>query len=242
MKKMITVAVISLVAAGFTLTPRLSADEWDKSTTVTFSAPVEIPGQVLPPGTYVFKLLDSQSSRNVVQIFDANQTKLYASLLAIPDHRLKPADKTLITFEERAADSPEAIQAWFYPGDDYGQQFVYPKEKAVELAKTNNRPVPSMPASLVANTQQPTTAPTEPHVVALKQAPVKAQQPEGEEVEIADIFVVPSVLVTETAWEADPQTPTTLPSTASPLWAVTLGGLVLAYFGLALLFIATRVA
>ena len=84
---------------------------------------------MLPAGTYVFKLLDSQSSRNVVQIFDANQTKLYASLLAIPDYRLKRADKTVITFEERAADSPEAIQAWFYPGDDYGQQFVYPKEK-----------------------------------------------------------------------------------------------------------------
>jgi hypothetical protein len=242
MRNTITAAVVSLVAAGLTLAPRLSADEWDKSTTVTFSAPVEIPGQVLPAGTYVFKLLDSQSSRNVVQIFDANQRKLYASLLAVPDYHLKPADKTVITFEERAAGSPEAIRAWFYPGDQYGQEFVYPKEKAVELAKTNNRPVPSMPSNMVANTQQPTTAATQPHVVALKQAPVKAQKPEGEEVEIAEVFVTPPTLIVENAPPSDPQTPTTLPSTASPLWLIALGGMVIASLGLMLRSLAKRAA
>ena len=50
-----------------------SAQRWDKKTTVTFSAPVEIPGinaQVLPAGTYVFRLLDALSDRNVVQVFN----------------------------------------------------------------------------------------------------------------------------------------------------------------------------
>ena len=240
MKNITTIVVASLIAACLTLPSRLKADDVDKFTTLTFSAPVEIPGQVLPAGTYVFKLLDSQSNRNIVQIFDAKQTKLYATILAVPDYRLKPAGKTVITFEERAANSPEAIQAWFYPGDNYGQQFVYPKEKAVQLAQTNNRPVPSMPSTLVANTKQPTKAPTEPHIVALKQAPVKAQQPTGEEVEIRRVFVTPPTLLALAAPPA-PQGQTELPTTASPLASIALGGLMIGCCGLMLRFASKRV-
>ena len=142
----------------------------------------------------------------------------------------------MVTFEERAANSPEAIQAWFYPGDNYGQQFVYPKEKAVQLAQSNNRPVPSMPSNLVANTQQPATAPTEPHVVALKQAPVRAQQPTGGEVEVAQVFVTPPTLIAQAtpapALEAQPE----LPTTASPLPSIALGGLMFGCLGLTLRF------
>ena len=34
-------------------------DEWDKKTIFTFNAPVEVPGKVLTPGSYVFKLLNT---------------------------------------------------------------------------------------------------------------------------------------------------------------------------------------
>jgi len=183
------------------------ADEWDQRTVFTFSGPVEIPGQVLPAGTYVFKLADSQSDRNIVEVFSKDETHLYGTFLAIPDYRLKPADRPIITFEERAAGSPEAVRAWFYPGENYGHDFVYPKVKAVELATANNKPVPSMPNELAANTTQPTTNVSEPHVVALKQAPLKAQKPT--EVEIAEAFAAP----------------VQLPKTASPLAAVALIGL-----------------
>jgi hypothetical protein len=242
MKNITTIAFASLVAAGLTLPSHLKADDWDKLTTLTFSAPVEIPGQVLPAGTYVFKLLDSQSDRNIVQIYDAKQTKLYATILAIPDYRLKPADKTVVTFEERVANSPEAIQAWFYPGDNYGQQFVYPKEKAAQLAQSNNRPVPSMPSNLVANTQQPTKAPTEPHIVALKQAPVRAQQPTGGEVEVAQVFLIPPTLIAQVDPSPVPQAQPELPATASPLPSIALGGLMIGCLGLVLRFTAKRVA
>ena len=111
-----------------------------------------------------------------------------ASSSAIPDYRLKPSDKPIITFEERAAGSPEAVKAWFYPGENYGHDFVYPKAKAVELAKANKQPVASMPTELAANTTKPTTTMQEPHVMAMKQAPLKAQKPAGEEVEIGEVF------------------------------------------------------
>ena len=101
---------------------------------------VEIPGvgaQVLPAGTYVFKLLDSQSDRHIVQIFNERQDHVFSTILAIPNYRLQATDKTVMTFRERAAGQPEAIRAWFYPGNRWGQEFVYPKARAIELAKTS---------------------------------------------------------------------------------------------------------
>ena len=193
-----------------TIAPQAKADEWNQKTIFTFSGPVEIPGQVLDPGTYVFKLMDSPSDRNIVQVFDKDETRLYGTFLAIPDYRLKPAGKPIITFEERAAGSPEAVRAWFYPGENYGHQFVYPKAKAVELAQTNNQPVASMPNELAANTIQP-----ERQAIPLQQAPVKAQQPTGEETEITQVFAAP----------ATPDLPQELPKTASNLPAMLLFGL-----------------
>ena len=124
--------------------PNASADAWDRKTVITFSAPVEIPGVhlagwgVLPAGTYVFKILDSQSDRHIVQIFNKDETEVYATILAIPNYRLKATDKTVITFSERPAGQPEALRAWFYPGRNWGEEFVYPKAKAMELAKATN--------------------------------------------------------------------------------------------------------
>lgn len=97
--------------------------------------PLEIPGRVLSPGTYVFKLLDDAGNRHIVQIFNADESHIYATILALPVYRLSPAGKTVITFEERTSGSPEALQAWFYPGDNYGEEFVYPKVRAIEIAK-----------------------------------------------------------------------------------------------------------
>src|SRR5712672_4839493 len=83
-------AISSLAALCIGLMPRAVADESDHKTIVTFSGPVEIPGKALPAGTYVFKLLNSTSNRNIVQIFDKDEKQLLATILAIPDYRLKP--------------------------------------------------------------------------------------------------------------------------------------------------------
>ncbi len=175
------------------VTPTVNADECDHKTVFTFSGPVEVPGPVLQAGSYVFKLADSSSDRNIVQVFSKDEDHLYGTFLAIPDERLKPAGKPIITFDERPSDSPEAVKAWFYPGETYGHQFVYPKPRAVALAKANRAAVPSMPAELAENTTKPAAATmTEPHIVAVAQAPLKAQQATEEEVEIADVFLAPA--------------------------------------------------
>jgi hypothetical protein len=104
-----------------------NADTWDKKTIVTFSDSVEIPGQVLPAGTYVFKLANSISDRHIVQIWTGDETQLLATLMTVPDYRPDPPDKTIFEFDERPGDSPMAIHTWFYPGDNMGQEFVYPR-------------------------------------------------------------------------------------------------------------------
>jgi len=185
------VAVTYMMFAG-----TASAQPYNRKTTVTFSAPVEIPGvdaQVLPAGTYVFKLLDSQSDRHIVQIFNKDENHIYSTILAIPNYRLKATDKTVMTFAERATGDPQAIRAWFYPGDNSGQEFVYPKKRAIVLAKAANVPVLYIPDEIAPNYVAPIATPSDPPAVALREAPIKAIKPTGETVEISEVVVPPPV-------------------------------------------------
>lgn len=218
--------VFCVALMGAVVTPGAKADDWNKKTVVTFSAPVEIPGvhltgwSVLPAGTYVFKLLDSQSDRHIVQIFTKDEKKIVATILAIPNYRLKATDKTTITFRERPAGEPEALRAWFYPGANWGEEFVYPKAKAMEIAKTTNTPVLSTSAEIPVEIAETVDVP----VAQLKQAPVMAIQPSGEEVQLAEVVTAPPApMLTPTpdVQEAD----RALPHTASSLPLIALLGL-----------------
>lgn len=206
--------VFCLVVLCALVVPTATADDWSRETVVTFSGPVEVPGvgaQTLPAGTYVFKILDSQSDRHIVQIFSQDKTHVFTTILAIPNYRLKATDKTVITFRERPAGQPEALRAWFYPGREWGEEFVYAKSRAVELAKETNEPVLTTPIELA-------TAPIE----ALKTAPVEAIDPRGERVELAKVVEPPPVVA---AAEPVAVAAERLPKTASPLPLIGLIGL-----------------
>src|SRR3989442_2686785 len=124
--------------------PGARADEHDKLTYFTFSGAVQIPGHTLAAGTYMFKLADSPSNRHIVQVFNKDGSKLYATILAIPDQRLDPSDKPVVMVKETPAGSPSAVRAWFYPGNTIGDEFVYPKEQAMKIAKATHEPVLSI--------------------------------------------------------------------------------------------------
>jgi len=226
-------ALVSLAFTG-----GAKADEYNKKTIVTFNQPVEIPGagaQVLPAGTYVFKLLDSQSNRHIVQIFNERQDHLFATILAIANYRLQATDKTVMTFRERAAGQPEAVRAWFYPGNVWGQEFVYPKARAIELAKITHVPVLAMPTELAVNLTEPIKSADEPPVIALKQAPIEAVTPTGEVVAMTEVVEPPPV---QTAAVAEPNE--TLPKTASLLPLLGLLGLLSLAAGAVLSIIPNR--
>ena len=136
MTKRLKFAFLALLAAGAAwFAPAARADEWDKQTMLTFNSPVEVPGAVLPAGTYVFRLADSPSDRDIVQIFTDDHKHLMATILAIPAYREEPTDKTVVTFEERPSGSPEALHKWFYPGETEGFEFVYPKSERQYAAR-----------------------------------------------------------------------------------------------------------
>jgi hypothetical protein len=221
--RLVTTTGFCLALMGAAFSPSAKADEWNRKTTLTFSGPVEIPGVhlkgwgVLPAGTYVFKILDSQTDRHIVQIFNKDETQCYATILAIPTYRLKTTGKTVVTFRERPAGEPEALRAWFYPGENYGDEFVYPKARAVELAKAENQVVLFTPAEVPVEVGEPIKTADEPVVAQLKQAPVMAINPSGDEVELAAVATPPPA--------AEPVAENTLPATASALPLIALLGL-----------------
>lgn len=207
-----------LFAVGvLVFSPTVRADEWNQKTTFKFNGPVEVPGQILPAGTYIFKLVDSQSNRHIVRVFADDEKTVLGTFLTIPEYRHEVSDKTIVTFSERPGGSADAIRAWVYPGRNYGHEFVYPKNKAVALARANHVPVPAMPEELASDTTTPVTGLDAPEIVAMFIAPLKAEEPSGRETEVESDFPTTDAPVAGL--------PETLPATASPLPLIGFAGL-----------------
>jgi hypothetical protein len=135
MKRVGTVLLIGcFVFLGAGLTPEAKAGEWNQKTVVTFGYPVELPGIVLPAGTYVFRLVDNPVDRNYVQVLSQDQQKVFAIVRSIPDYRIDNVNKSRIVFEERTAGAPHAIKKWFFPGRRYGHEFVYMKANKMDIS------------------------------------------------------------------------------------------------------------
>lgn len=218
-KRALTVLCCTLLFATFST--RARADEWNKKTVVTFSTPVELPGIVLPAGTYVFKLADLAGERHVVQVFNKDESKIYATILAIPNVRLTPTGDTVLRFTERSKDLPDALKAWFYPGDNFGQEFVYPKTRAVTLAEESHAPVLAAPFT------------PEPKTEEMAKAPVETIAPPSPAVEAPEEhWTAPAPALEATEVTPTPAPAPELPKTASPLPLVALLGVALVSLGL----------
>jgi len=141
----------SAACIAFALLPSLQADTWDKKTTLTVTEPLEVPSCCTPdhtvtlqPGEYVIVLVDSLSDRHIVRIFDKDEQHVMTTILAIPNYRLQPTGNTVFQFWEVPAGQPRALRAWFYPGDNFGQEFAYPKQTAAQIAAYVKTPVPAI--------------------------------------------------------------------------------------------------
>jgi hypothetical protein len=210
----LSLTVLCLLAA-----PKARSDDFNRKTVVTFSAPVEVGGtgaQVLPAGTYVFKIMDSPGNLHIVQISNRDETHVYTIVLAMANFRLKPTDKTVMTFRERPAGEPEALKAWFYPGRSWGEQFVYARPKAIQLAKETNEIVLSTPIVEAAAS-----------IDTLAAAPVEAVNPNGESVDVAQVVEAPPAAAVLAAPAPEPVLVAALPKTASNLGLIGLCGMML---------------
>jgi len=204
------VAMASVGLLGIALSNSARADEWNKKTVMTVNEPFQVPNKVLPAGTYVIKLLNSQSDRHIVQIFNADETQIQTTILAIPNYRLQPTGKTVFSFWETPPGQPKALRAWFYPGDNFGQEFAYPKSAAVQIAAVSHQQVPTTEA-----TQQ----------TELPQAEITQTQPEPQQVAQNTPPPAPQEVAPAPAPAPVAVAPQELPKTASPYPLIGLAGI-----------------
>ena len=203
---------VALIAAA--VTPPVKADEWDKKTVITINEPVQMPSccnpehvVVLQPGTYVLALVDSLSDRHIVRVFEKDEKTVITTILAIPNYRLQPTGKSVFQFWETPAGEPRAMRAWFYPGDNFGQEFAYNKVKSIEIARVAKAPVPAVMVETEAE---------------LKTAPVVVVDEQGAEKSVETVVAKnePLVQPSSDSQAATPvyeaPAPATLPDTASP--------------------------
>ena len=146
MRNLRTIAAFSILLLLVVAPMGATADESNKKSVVTFSGQVALPGMTLEPGTYVFKLDENErGNRNIIQVWNQDESKQLGTFLGVREYRLKPSGADpIIKFDEEGSKAIEAVRAWFYPGDNYGLAFVYPKSEAMELAKANNQKVPAI--------------------------------------------------------------------------------------------------
>ena len=137
--------VFSIVLACVVSLPLARASEEDQQTKVTFDQPVEIPGTILPAGSYWF--VPDTNSLNIVRVFSLDWKTLYATELTTSTERREPADHTTFTFAERESSKPEAMLKWFFPGETIGHEFIYHKQEERELTHYQQQTVMVSPES-----------------------------------------------------------------------------------------------
>lgn len=226
-KKAAVVCGVALGAGFFAF--HANADDWDKKTILTVNQPIQIVDTYLDPGTYVLKLDRSPSDRHIVRIYNADENHLYNTVFAIPNYRLRPTGNSQFTFWETPAGSARALRAWFWPGDNFGQEFPYPKhlrQIAIAIPAPAAPAPPPVPQASVEETQPVAPAPEAPV------AETQPQQQQEESVEIAQNTPPPPPAQAPEATPAPAPTdntpssqPEELPHTASPFPLVGLAGL-----------------
>jgi LPXTG-motif cell wall-anchored protein len=205
-----------LALAGAIIATPARADLWNKKTILTVNQPIQITDTVLQPGQYVLQLLDSQSDRHIVQIFNRDQTHIINTVIAIPTERLVPTGRTRFTFWETPPGTYKAMRMWYYPGDNYGQEFPYPKHLQ-QIAMVTPAPPPAPVAE-----ETPAPAPEEPAPPQQAEAqPTPEPQPE----------VAQNTAPPETPAQTTPEQPAQLPKTGSNYPAIGLAGLALLGLG-----------
>jgi len=127
-RKMFSGMMCLMLLGGTYFVPKVRADESDKKTIVTVNEPIQVPRKLLPAGTYVFKLMDS-NDLTLVAIFNHDESHLITTVQGIPDVRMETPDKAILQLEERPSGQPQALKAWFHPGDNFGVEFVYSTQK-----------------------------------------------------------------------------------------------------------------
>jgi hypothetical protein len=145
--KQLHVALAVLLLGG---THQLCASTWEKSTVMSTTELIVAGDKLLPPGSYVWKLLDSPSNRHIVQISDQKTGHVETTIIAVPNYRQHVTGDNVFQFWEAPKGLPQAVRSWFYPGDNYGQEFAYPEAVMASLAAARPVATPVLASPMLA--------------------------------------------------------------------------------------------
>lgn len=218
MKARIVLTWTAAAALLLVTTPAVTtaaATNFEKRTTFTFNAPVAVPGVILPAGSYVFRLANPITGRDVVQVLRADNGTPYAMFFSLRTPRAEAVDKPEIRFMETAADMTPAIHSWWYPADTQGYEFVYPREQARLLATGIGAPVLATAAAV-----------TEPEPEYVWETPPEPAAPVIARAEPALVGEVAEAIEEAPTVVAEEPAPIALPKTDSPTATLVLVGLV----------------
>ena len=137
MKRYLPVFAALAMSLSSAFVPSLQASVSDKKTIIMISEPVTVEGTLLTAGQYVLRLQDSSANRDVIYIFNGEETRLITTVLAIPAYRLEPTGKSEFSFYHSPAGQPAALHTWFYPGDNSGFEFLQPHRAAAAESSAN---------------------------------------------------------------------------------------------------------
>jgi hypothetical protein len=138
-------SIVSIVAESalfllLAIPPTLFGDDHDKKTDITIDRPVQVPGAVLQPGTYMFTLMNVTGDRHVVEVRSEDGKTLYATAFTAAAQRIERTGKVVLTYYEMPKGAPDAVR-----GDFEGQAFLYPRQKAAEITGATHQRVPEAP-------------------------------------------------------------------------------------------------
>jgi hypothetical protein len=192
MKKLMTgLALGAFAALLLVASPAALAQSERENSTFTVTEPVDVGSFTLQPGTYLIKVVMLESNRNMIQVTNEDQTKVFASVLATP-HTLaanEAAPTSRYVYYATAPGQRKALRTWFARDTTNGQDIVYPKQRAMELAVVAKAPVVAIPddvketeyksATLTVVTPQQEVRPYEEPapVVMIAEAPPARQLP-----------------------------------------------------------------
>lgn len=135
MKHLVIVPFVLATALVGALATPARADECNKLTYLTFSAPVALPGVALRAGTYRFTHPDCETGDGLLRVSSRDGREAYGTFVTVPERRPSPSTRVEVVFARMPTGSPEAIKEFFYPGDKTGDGLVYSKQEAPIVAE-----------------------------------------------------------------------------------------------------------
>jgi hypothetical protein len=119
------------------------ADDSVKQATVTIQSSEQVPGSVLPAGTYVFKQTGMQSGWAIVQIYSKDGSALVTTILAYPNAQVLSNGQNFVVYPVTGSGSVPAMEGIVFAGDSTVQQFAYPEATADQIGAANHLRIPT---------------------------------------------------------------------------------------------------